>query len=297
MTVWGHHRSGWEPQGGERREWKDLAAGDLISLWRKVWRIVEVRPVPVADWDEDDQGYWDRVYGKHVDTRAIRRIRPASEELWDRRPLYLTIVPATGGKRKHRRIRPYVTHRDAYVLSPHYPVCKDCGEPWPCTELDIAAEVDKEAAKLARLEKILPGCCWSCGDPITHRQGSVRFDGENLLLPGAPPAVFHSRRTGGCLSDAMSYEKRWVAADEGRRWRLQCPGHLVRHVDGDECSGDPHCPGGKVRHNSFACHRYNRFPDGSFQSCYGADFRCLRCEDALERKDMSMGEPPPGALL
>ena len=289
MTVWGHRRHGWEPQGGEEKPWKDLAPGDLICPERKVWRVIEVRPVPVADWDEDDQRYWDS-------RMAIRRDPPA-KEAWDRRPLYLTLVPAAGGKRKHRRIRPYATWKDAYVLSPHYPVCNECGEPWPCSELEIAAEVGKEAAKLAKLEKILPGCCWSCGEPITRRQESIRFDGENLLLPGAPPAVFHRRRKGHCLSDAFSYEKRWVPAEEGRRWRLQCPGSLIRHVDGDECTEDPHCPGGGAHHGTYACHSYNRFPDGSFQSCYGKDFRCLRCEDALERKSMSLGEPPDGALL
>lgn len=293
--FWSRYGGGWEPQGGRRCEWKDLTAGDLIALDdHKVWRVVEVRLVPVVDWDEDDRAYWDSHFGKAVDPLAIRPQHPESEEAWDRRPLYLIVLPENGGKRHHVRIRPYVRYRDAYVLSPHYPVCKDCGEPWPCSELEISAEVDKQSAKLAELEKILPGCCWSCAEPVTHRQKAIRFDGENLLLPSAAPTVFHHRRQ--CIGAAMSYEKRWIAAEEGRRWRLQCPGKQIRHVDGEECTEDPLCPG-RVSHNTFTSHVYGKFPDGTFQSAYGPDFRCLRCEDALERRDLAIGEPPPDALL
>ena len=294
--FWGRSLS-WRPQGGRSCDWKDLQRGDLIALDdRKVWRVIEVRPVPVVDWDADDREYWDSRFGKPANPLAIRRIRPESEEAWDRRPVYLILVPAEGGKRHHLRVRPYTTWRDAWVLSPHYPVCKDCGEPWPCRELDITQEVDKQAAQLAELEKILPGCCWSCKEPVTHRQKAIRFDGDNLLLPGAPSPVFHLRGKGGCYSGAMSYEKRWIAAGEGRRWRLQCPGKQVRHVDGDECSEDPLCPG-RVSHNTFIAHVYGKLPDGTLQSAYGPDFRCLRCDDALERKGMSLGDPPDGALL
>ncbi len=298
MSLFWSRYGGWTPLGGRRCDWKDLQPGDLIALDdRKIWRITEVRPVPVADWDDDDRAYWDRCFGKAVDPLAIRRKRPASEEAWGNRPLYLIVVPASGGKRHHVRVRPYASYREAYVLSPHYPVCRDCGEPWPCRELDITQEVDRQAAKLAKLEKILPGCCWSCGEPVTHKQGAIRFDGENLLLPGASSPVFHLRRKGQCRSDAASYEKRWIAAGEGRRWRLQCPGKLIRHVDGDECTEDPDCPGGNASHDTFTCHSYGRLPDGTVRSVYGPDFRCLRCEDALERDGLPLGESPPGALL
>lgn len=299
MSLFWGRGLGWRPQGGGERDWKDLAPGDLIALDRRVWRVAEVRPVPVADWDDDDRGYWERMGRQRRNPKFVPLTSdgPASEEAWDRRPLYLILVPSEGGKRHHMRIRPYATIWGAWVLSPHYPVCKDCGEPWPCRELDITREVSREAAEMERLEKILPGCCWACGEPVTHRQASIRFDGENLLLPGAPSPVFHLRRKGHCLSGAFSYEKRWVAAGEGRRWRLQCPGKLTRHVDGDECTGDPYCPGGNASHNTFTCHSYGRLPDGSVQSVYGPGFRCLRCEDALERGGMALGDPPDGALL
>jgi len=287
--FWGRNGiRGWEPQGGQSKPWKDLAAGDLIELRRQAWRVREVRQVPVIDWDEGDREHWER-------ERKAYKI--CSEDEWPRRPLYLILVPASGGKRHHVKIRPWANWgQDAYVLPEHYPVCKDCGELYPCRELEITQEVTRQAATMERLEKILPGCCWSCGEPVTHRQKVIRFDGDNLLLPSAASPVFHLRGKGGCLGGAIRYEKRWVAAEEGRRWRLRCPGKLIRHVDGDECSEDPFCPG-NVSHNSFICHRYGRLPDGSLPSAYGPDFRCLRCEDALERKGLSLGEPPPGALL
>ena len=294
MSLFWSRYGTWEPQGGHRKEWRDLEPGDLIEADRKAWRITEVRAVPVADWDEHDRERYE-LTAHHCRISLTPRPVPAEDE-WDRRPLYLTAVPAAGGKRHHLRVRPYA-HRAVWVLSPHYPVCKDCGELWPCREVEIGLEVDKQAAKLSELEKILPGCCWSCGDPVTHKQGSILFDGVNLLLPGADSPVFHLRRKGQCRRTAASYEKRWIAADESRRWRLQCPGKLVRHVDGDECSEDPLCPGADASHGTFIRHSYSVLPDGSVRSAYGPDFRCLRCEDALERKSLSLGEPPDGALL
>jgi hypothetical protein len=281
--------SGWEPQGGQRKAWRDLAAGDLIELRRKIWRVAEVRLTPVIDWDEDDRQAWEK---------ERKAYKLSGEEDWRGRPVYLILYPADGGKRHHVKIRPWrYWGREAYVLPEHYPVCKDCGEPWPCPELEITQEVDRQAAKLSELEKILPGCCWSCGEPVTRKHSSIGFDGENLLLPGAPSPVFHLRRKGHCRSAAASYEKRWVAAEEGRRWRLQCPGKLIRHVDGDECTEDPFCPGGNASHGTFMSHVFGRLPDGTVRSVYGSDFRCLRCEDALVQRGLTLGEPPPGALL
>lgn len=276
MSVfWGRRGDMWEPQGGELKQWRDLQPGDLIVSSRKVWAVREVRPVPVIDWDERDREEY------------RQRNRPGvAEEFWPHRPLYLIIVPASGGKRRHVRVRPCRSLRGVFVLHPHYPVCRECGEPWPCPELDIKRELDKGAAEMARLEAIMPGCCWACGEPVTSRHKSVVFDGDNLLLPGAPPAVFHLRKQvkGGlsCLSAAASYEEKWVPAGQGRRWRLSCPGNVVRHVDGLECS-ELGCPGPGARHrgNSIV-HRFTGTPEGEVVPVpgSGAD-KCCRCLDAV----------------
>ena len=279
MTLsWRHGGDYWEPEGGERRPWRDLAAGDLLALKRQVWRVHAVRPVPVADWEDCDRQAFE----------SCARRGESSEEDWDGRPLYLTISPVKGGRRRDVRGRPYAAYYGAWVLHPHYPACADCGEPWPCPELDITSEVRRQSAEFERLAAILPGCCWDCGEPVTSRQKSVRFDGENLLLPGSPPPAFHLRRkaAGGlsCLSAAALYEEKWVPAVPGRRWRLSCPGNVVAHLDGRECSETADCPGTGVRHRGgFMSHRFAGTLDGQVVPVAGSGAEhCRRCLDAVD---------------
>lgn len=294
MSVfWGRRGDMWEPQGGEHREWRDLQPGDLIVLRRKVQRVREVRPVPVIDWDAADRERYE--LEKVVAVRAAQagrplapghRGNPASEEQWASRPLYLILEAAAGGKPVHVKVLPYRAVR-VYVLHPHYPACHECGEPWPCPELDIKREQDKAAAELARLEQVMPGCCWCCGEPVTSRHKSVVFDGENLLLPGGPPPVFHLRRksSGGrsCLNDAIRYEEQWTAAAPGRLWRLSCPGHVIRHVDGLECSELGYCPGPDVWHRGNSTfHQFTGTRDGEIVPVLGSGAdKCRRCLDAV----------------
>ena len=72
------------------------------------------------------------------------------------------------------------------------------------------------------------------------RHKSMVFDGENLLLPGGSPVVFHLRRQskGGvsCLYSAMDYEEQWVPAGAGRRWRLSSSWWLTGTEFGFEIS-------------------------------------------------------------
>lgn len=264
--YWGRRGDGWEPEGGERREWRDLGPGDLIVFQRKVWTVREARMVPVIDWDERDREVYERRGGNG-----------APEEDWPYRPVYLIVVPAKGGKRHHVKVCPYANlGLTAYVLHPHYPVCTDCGEPWPCPEIGITREARKQSAELERLSQVMPGCCWACGEPVTARQSAIVFEGENLLLPGAPPAVFHLRAKGGCRGAAMGYEDRWASAEEGRPWRLQCPGKSTWHVDGPACDRDD-CPGTGAFHAERATHVLTR---GGTVLRWARD--CERCAGAAE---------------
>lgn len=241
--LWGRNSDMWEPEGGERREWRDLQPGDLIVLRREVWAVREARLVPVIDWDEQDRDCYQRRSGNGM-----------SEEDWRYRPVYLIIIPAKGGRRRHVKVRPWANlGRMTYVLHPHYPVCTECGQPWPCREIGITREARRQSAELERLASILPGCCWSCGEPVTRRHSAITFDGENLLLPGAPPPVFHLRAKGGCFAAAAGYEERRVPAGDGRPWRLRCPGKVTAHVDGRACDRDD-CPGVKAYHAERATH-------------------------------------------
>ncbi len=65
------------PQISNRESWNQIVqiadddTGDLIALTRKVWRVREVRRVPVADWDEADREYY-----------RLRHRNGVSEEDW-----------------------------------------------------------------------------------------------------------------------------------------------------------------------------------------------------------------------
>lgn len=270
--FWGRDGDMWEPEGGERRPWRDLHPGDPLMSRREIWRVREVRPVPVIDWDEHDrEGFRTRNRGG------------LPEEDWPLRPLYLILLPVKGGKRRHVKVRPYA-RPTAYVLPFHYPVCTECGEPWPCPEIAIVKEVRKESARMEQLSRIMPGCCWGCGEPVTGRQKSIAFEGENLLLPGAPEPVFHLRHGKPyCSSAAVDYEKKWVTAQPGRHPRLHCPGNRIFHVDGAECTEEPFCPGRDVHHTG-------NFMDHRAYAEYAR--RCLRCRDACELRGIVIPEAP-----
>lgn len=262
---------GWRPQGGEERQWRDLRPGDLIPLNRKIWSVAEVRDVPEADWDDADH-----------EAYAAARARGCPREEWPLRPLYLTVIPANGGDRRGLRVQPYRILGRAWVLPEHYPVCRVCGEPWPCPDIDLTMQVRRETALLDRYMSILPGCCWSCGEPVTGKQKSAEFPGSNLLLIGGPPVVFHTRAS-NCLAEAIRYERRWVPSAAGRKWRLQCPGRLTVHVDGTECSELGDCPGPGVQHQVYSQHAFTFAGRPGPVLAPGAAGACTRCRDAAAR--------------
>jgi hypothetical protein len=107
---------------------------------------------------------------------------------------------------------------------------------------------------------VLPGCCWSCAEPITSRQGFRVFLGPNVLLPTAlDDPAFHTRQA--CREGARSYEEAWVRADPSRPRSLLtlfCEGTVIVHGDGSaECFGakDSECPNVRARHRtSAACY-------------------------------------------
>ena len=86
MSLFWSRYNTWEPQGGHHKPWKDLERGDLIEADRKAGRVIEVRPVPVIDWDEHDREYYEMPARQHRDPRYVPMGRPAlpSEEEWSR---------------------------------------------------------------------------------------------------------------------------------------------------------------------------------------------------------------------
>ena len=230
--------------------------GQIIG-WRpsrKAWRVLQVAERHQANWDPVTLQVWERAGRPHPKTWRLRErsliVEPARN-------------PSPSGKDR-RGLRLYVwwSEQQWFALTDPYPACVDCGLLWPCPCDDRNHKAAAAMAELDRLGAVLPGCCWACGDPITSRQHSIEFPGENLLLPGADRVLFHTshsrkaaRGPSGnqtCRGEANAYEARWLAAASGRKARLTCPGMMFRHFDYSECTTGDACPGEGASHADFA---------------------------------------------
>lgn len=76
------------------------------------------------------------------------------------------------------------------------PLCSCCGHPWPCLMLDSEREAELTAKVMSdRMDRVMPGVCFGCGEPVTSRQKAARFPEPNVQVPGSPPPVFHMRNS------------------------------------------------------------------------------------------------------
>ncbi|EFC80068.1 hypothetical protein [Parafrankia sp. EUN1f] len=201
--------------------------GILLANDRILWRVVAVHEKHTANWDpkhasgmQKDLRSRDWARRKPIGSR-YREIFAAlvdwdgQAETWPNRPRTVEVCPAAGGRRRHLPW-PHRGWAAWYPVDEHHPVCARCGELYPCREVDAARQAAREMQRVDELMSVRPGCCWHCQEPISHRQASQTFPGENLLLPGAPSPSFHLRRTGGCRDAAAEYEKRWQASEQGK---------------------------------------------------------------------------------
>lgn len=234
--------------------------GDVIGQDHRVWRITGVDDVPLLD--DADRDYWISVGMPDLAT-------------WSQRPFRVRVVHVGGpipmgakpGKEFVMRVGPrqYVTWH--VYPGGRWPQCSCCGDPMPCASQMQDEAVTAAQDRMAKMEARIPGCCWACEEPITHRQRAVTFPGTNLDLPTAPAPSFHLRRT--CYGSAAEYEKRWLVTDESRRRILtypECPGTLVVHHDGgSECHG-----------GLDTCHGRGTHDHRAFAACYAQSHGCSR---------------------
>ncbi|GAA4928615.1 hypothetical protein GCM10023224_04830 [Streptomonospora halophila] len=198
------HVPRWRPVGS-RIEWHPRPPeGTIIVLHRSPWRVVECREINPANWTDAESAAY----------ATWRKGVPPEE--WPQRPFVMVLDPLPTGKRQHGRVPGgHTVTRRWDVLDEHYPVCNLCQELAPCRHMTTEQEVSAGHARLHRMMSMTADSCWGCGEPITRRQKSVRFDGENLVLPGGPtPVRFHTRSR--CQGEAAAYERAWLAADPGR---------------------------------------------------------------------------------
>lgn len=241
------------------------AAGDLVATEHAVWRIVEVRDLPIID--DADRETWTR-YGM------------PDPETWTQRPYEVAADWVAGapprwdrpGRRRRGVIRVPAAALAVWKVYPggRWPQCSCCGEPMPCRAELADRQVARSLDKMARMEAIPPGACWACGEPITKRQGAVTYPGDNLLLPGGPPGSFHTRRA--CVEKAEDYEEKWLAVDPRRERILtwpRCAGTLVVHADGSsECKSLGKSLDGRASQPD--CRGHSTHDHGDMTTCYSA---------------------------
>lgn len=222
----------WRPQltdGSRDRP----GTGDLIAKDHAVWRVLEVRDVDRTPEEETD---WVE----------------AGKPKWTKTP-YVVEVAWVGGVEPRRIAKNGVfcvripagawVSWDVY-RGERWPMCSCCREPMPCRAEMEDRQVTAALDRVETLTRRLPGCCWACGDPISRRQQSIVYVGDNLDLPGGPDVRFHLRAS--CLGAAAAYERKWLSVDHTRRRMLtwpECEGAQVFHADGStECVGDARDP-------------------------------------------------------
>ena len=228
----------WTPAMREAHYDRRPPVGRLVAHRRQPWRVIAVHDVPSDEWTEQERDAW-------LDERM--------PDPWRRRP-FLVDVEDPQGTPGRMRVGPQHTPT-WHVLPEHYAVCVSCGELAPCIEHTSMIQAQRVMERVERDMRTLPGCCPACQEPITRRQESVTFTGENLLVPlGAPDPTYHLRNA--CRSGAARYEEMWVKADPTRPrslLTLSCEGGVIVHHDGSaECHGAPDCPSVHARHRYYA---------------------------------------------
>jgi hypothetical protein len=253
----------WSPAGTWNRH--RAAVGDLVAREHAVWRVTAVTDTTPTEAERDvwvDAGMPDVWRGRpyRVDLAWVAGVRPAGAgggefDAWVQ-------VPAEAHPRHCW---------DVYPSSGRWPQCSCCGEPMPCRAEVEDREVTLALRQVEKLAKRRPGCCWGCGDPITSRQKSVTYPGDNLDLPGGMEVRFHTRS--GCRHHACRYEVRWIAGDPRRERILtwpKCGGMLVVHGDGSsECQSGPG-PLGSDHTGEPDCRGHLTHDHYAVQACYAA---------------------------
>jgi hypothetical protein len=229
----------WSPRGADFRTASKLKPGEITVWERQPYRVVEIRERQTVDWPKPYQEAW------------IEQGMP-EPATWHQRPIVIVLRDLDQETAKPRHIcgSAYGTW---YVLPEHYSICRLCHEIPPCTHVHTETVMERASERMAKEMAILPGCCHSCHEPITHRQKTVRFTGPNLIRPdfGDDSAVFHLR--GKCLGGVEAYDKRWAKVT-GSKCRFHCEGHQMVHLDGSmTCTELEECPG-DVNHRSREWH-------------------------------------------
>lgn len=251
----------WYPLNA-RRHYRRPEPGQLIAQHHVVWRVVRVDDVPLT---EDDRQVWMDSGMPDMGT-------------WRKRPYKLSVEWVGGVKpawvEKHGTqgsLDVRAGARLSWFIYPaeRWPQCSCCGEPMPCRAELADRQVTESLERVEQMEAIPSDACWACSEPITTRQKSVTYPGENLDLPGGQQPHFHMRRQ--CRGLAFKYEERWLAVDPRRERILtwpKCDGILLVHADGSsECVSD-HDPVGGRRQSQPDCRGHLTHDHSAQTACF-----------------------------
>lgn len=224
-----------EQRGTGLKSSEDLLPGTLIIYDRKPYRVADIRPRPHDLWPAAYRDAW------------VEQGMP-DPATWHGRPVVLVVTPEGHGDGKRLHMLAPAIH-SWKTLPEHFSICRLCHELPPCSHVHNEAVMAEATVKLNQEMAIMPGVCHGCRGPITARQKTIRFEGENLIRPdlGNDTAIFHAKQS--CHWAAEEYDKKWAQAVPGRRRKLFCEGRGRHHYDGSFDCTEPGCPG-QVRHRT-----------------------------------------------
>ncbi|MEC4016060.1 hypothetical protein [Streptomyces sp. H27-D2] len=192
----------WRPEQRGVGRWRGtdrLAAGKLVILDRRPYRVVEIREVDPVDWPEDYRDAW------------VQHGMPDAGG-WFSRPMVVVVRSEEEPKEGPLHLQCGASMRWR-TLPEHYAVCRLCRELPPCRHEEVERTVGEEVATVDRLMAIPRGACLGCGETITSRMTATRFPGPNLWRPdwGTDSAVFHGRSREECSNGVWRYKEAWQA--------------------------------------------------------------------------------------
>lgn len=192
----------WYPVGtADRYRAGRPEVGDVVAYDFRAWEVTHLR---IEDFAEEEDLRANSYRPEYRDTK-----RPYSISL---RRLYGPTHPRENSRQEIAlRVRAFAFGGLERYEEGRVPLCSCCGHPWPCRMTEAKRESEGQARLLdERMKRAGVGICYSCGEPITSRQGSVTYPEGNVDLPGYPAPRFHTRQK--CYAGRASYEGRRAKA-------------------------------------------------------------------------------------
>lgn len=194
----------WYPLGVNRfRSYVRPAVGEVVALDMRAWTVAHVADAELQDEESTRlamEGWKDDAYQRRL-------------------PYMITLHRMHGPKHDGEnnvkevgfRVPAFSHHAWEKYDEGRVPLCSCCGHPWPCMVTEAKKASEEQAALLnAKMDRAAPGQCYSCGEVITHRQGSVTYPEPNIELLGYPAPRFHTRKS--CADGWYSYERKRAKA-------------------------------------------------------------------------------------